>query len=128
MGQYHIIINKTKKERLNAHALDNGHKLREQTGWDGSTSTILMCLLSNSNGRGGGDFRGEHVNEHSGRWAGDAIVVQGDYAEEGDPAYISEAELETYTDISAELVGLQRELAGESSQKMCPDMLVVANR
>lgn len=127
MGQYHTICNKTKKEKLNAHALDNGLKLCEQTGWDGSTSTILMCLLSNSNGRGGGDFSGEEVYKHNGRWAGDEIVVQGDYAEVGDPAYISEEELATYTDISSELAGVQRELSGEDSQsKMRPDMLIVS--
>jgi hypothetical protein len=39
-----------------------------------------------------------------GRWAGDSIVVQGDYAEEGDPAFISD--VMDYKDISADVANL----------------------
>lgn len=34
-------------------------------------------------------------------WIGDRIVVQGDYAEQNDRAYISEDELKEYKDISS---------------------------
>lgn len=101
MGQYHIVYNKTKKEFIHGHRIDNGLKLMEQVGWPKSTSSAVWLLLANSNGRGGGDARGG--SEMVGRWAGDALVVQGDYAEEGDPSFIPEEELRTYTDISSQV-------------------------
>ena len=103
MGQYHVLYNTDKKEYVHAHRIDNGLKLLEQVGFEKSTATALFLLVANSNGRGGGD-----ANDHEliGRWAGDRIVVQGDYAEEGDQAYISDAERKTYTDISAQVLDL----------------------
>lgn len=103
MGQYHKLFNKDKKEYVHAHRIDNGLKLLEQVGFEKSTSTALFLLVANSNGRGGGD-----ANPHPmiGRWAGDRIVVQGDYAEPTDPGYIQEDELETYADISAQVMDL----------------------
>lgn len=103
MGQYHVLYNTDKKEYVHAHRIDNGLKLLEQVGFEKSTSTALFLLVANSNGRGSGD-----ANDHEliGRWAGDRIVVQGDYAEEGDQAYISDAERQTYTDISAQVLDL----------------------
>lgn len=97
MGQYHKTYNIDKREFIHPHKIDNGLKMWEQIGFLRSTSTALFLLLANSNGRGGGD-----VPEHPmiGRWAGDRIVVQGDYVEPTDPAYISEEELESFTDIS----------------------------
>ena len=110
MGQYHFACNKTKKEFLHAHKLELGLKLWEQVGFAGSTADILFALLANSNGRGGGDF---DDNDVIGRWAGDEIVVQGDYAEKGDPGYIPEDELKQYKDISHLVIRLQSELRGE---------------
>ena len=103
MGQYHAVYNKTKKECLQAHKLGNGAKLVEQIGFVGSTADILFLLLANSNGRGGGDFEDHDI---IGRWAGDEIVVQGDYAEEGDAAFIPDSELTEYKDISDQAVTL----------------------
>jgi hypothetical protein len=111
MGQYHTVINTTKKELISAHGIDNGAKLMEQVGFDTSTSTALWLLLANSNGRGGGD-----ANEHDliGRWAGDSIVVQGDYAEEGDQGYVSD--LIEYTDISNLVKFMLEEQFGKESK------------
>lgn len=97
MGQYHTLYNLDKKEFIKGHRINSGLKLTEQCGFDKSTSTALWFLVANSNGRGGGDAR-----EHPlvGRWAGDRIVVQGDYAEPSDTAYISEGEMDEFTDIS----------------------------
>ena len=95
MGQYHQVYNVTKKECLHAHKLGQGLKLCEQIGFEGSVADILFLLLANSNGRGGGDFS-DH--ELVGKWAGDHIVVQGDYAEESDAGFILDTE--NYTDIS----------------------------
>ena len=97
MGQYHLLFNLDKKEYIHAHKINNGLKLMEQCGHRKSTSTALWLLVANSNGRGGGD-----ANEHPmiGRWAGDRILVQGDYAEFTDKANLSEAKREKFTDIS----------------------------
>ena len=97
MGQYHKVYNIDKKEYIHPHKIDNGLKLLEQIGWINSTSTALFLLLANSNRRGGGD-----AEDHPaiGRWAGDRIVIQGDYAEETDQAYITEEELEDFKEIS----------------------------
>jgi len=97
MGQYHKTYNITKREFIHPHRINNGLKLREQMGAPNSTADALFLLLANSNGRGGGDAR---PHPTIGRWAGDQIVVQGDYADEKDPAFISEEEREGYTDIS----------------------------
>jgi hypothetical protein len=118
MGQYHTIYNLDKKESYSA----GGAKLWEKAYFTEGMMG-LMVLLSNSNGRGGGDFynpisppleKGEkytmHINgkgrinvtkkdylklekllkEINGRWAGDRIVIQGDYAEKDDPSFIPE--------------------------------------
>ena len=100
MGQYHDVYNLDKRERIDPHKIDNGLKLYEQVGHVGSTSTALFALLANSNGRGGGDFP-----EHPliGRWAGDRILIQGDYANHKDNGYVDEDVLESFTDISNEV-------------------------
>lgn len=81
-----------------------------------------MVLLANSNGRGGGDliaYTKEHdpktyepiyskkerawqdaIDAVSGRWAGDEIVIQGDYAKNTDPAYITEEQFKDFKDIT----------------------------
>lgn len=87
MGQYHKIVNLTKREFLHPHTLGDGLKLREQMTMGGVAHALHM-LLACSNGRGGGDFpedyeyvEGEKV---IGRWAGDRIAIVGDYAEDTD--------------------------------------------
>jgi hypothetical protein len=98
MGQYHEIYNVDKKERINPHAIDNGLKLYEQVGRINTSATALFALVANSNGRGGGDFP---KHDYIGRWAGDRILVQGDYSEPTDQGYVPHNELEEYTDVSA---------------------------
>jgi len=100
MGQYHKTYNLDKKEFIHPHHIDNGLKLYEQVGHIASTSTALFALLANSNGRGGGDFP---KHDLIGRWAGDRIIVQGDYADPADNGYQDPEVLETFTDISAEV-------------------------
>lgn len=98
MGQYHKVYNVDKREFIHAHHIDNGLKLMEQVGFEKSSATALFLLLANSNGRGGGDARDHPL---IGRWAGDRIVVQGDYAHSGDQGFISGEEMDRFTDISA---------------------------
>lgn len=97
MGQYHKVYNIDKKQYIHAHRIDNGLKLFEQVGFEKSTASAVFLLLANSNGRGGGDVP---VHRLIGSWAGDRIVVQGDYAEEGDQSYLSDEEISSYEDIS----------------------------
>lgn len=98
MGQYYELFNLDKKEYVHAHRIGNGLKLMEQCGFEKSTATGLWLLLANSNGRGGGDALPHPL---IGSWAGDRILVQGDYAEEGDAAFLSYEEREQFIDISA---------------------------
>jgi hypothetical protein len=87
MGQYHVLLNLDKKERLDHYALGAGAKLREKAGTYPYT-TALVVLLSASNGRGGGDFHDDPNESTSdrvvGRWAGDRIAIIGDYATSDD--------------------------------------------
>lgn len=110
MGQYHRIYNPKKKEMMAI----GGAKLWEQS--HSATAAALLLVLCNSNGRGGGDFVASRqdyksptvqeqldqaiITEVQGRWAGDPIVVQGDYADKDDPGFIDPKEFEDYTDIS----------------------------
>lgn len=98
MGQYHKLYNLDRKEMVHGHDIDNGLKLLEQVGCVKCTSTALFLLVSNSNDRGSGD-----APAHSliGSWAGDRIVVQGDYAEPSDKGFVSEDDKDLFKNISA---------------------------
>ncbi len=100
MGQYHQLYNLDKKQFVHAHRINNGLKLLEQVGHMQSTSTALFLLIANSNGRGGGDAKPHPL---IGSWAGDRVLVQGDYAEETDPAYLPKEAREEFTDISQQV-------------------------
>ena len=78
MGQYHKLINLTKKEYVNPYEIGLGAKHLEGIGFEGSMGDV-MYLLSIAQGneyRGGGDAEG---HRYIGRWAGDEVVVVGDY-------------------------------------------------
>lgn len=87
MGQYHVLLNLDKKERLDHYELGAGAKLKEKIGAYPYT-TALIVLLSASNGRGGGDFHDDPElftrDRVVGRWAGDRIAIIGDYATSDD--------------------------------------------
>src|SRR5687767_2122060 len=81
MGQYHLPVNLDKREYLHPHKFGDGLKLLEFAAAPGpGTLTGLSVLLACSHGRGGGDLPGEK-SEWTGRWAGDRIIILGDYAE-----------------------------------------------
>ena len=111
MGQYHKVYNLDKREFIHAHQINNGLKLLEQCGPgdDPTTSDAVWLLLANSNGRGSGDAPKHPI---VGRWAGDRLLVQGDYAEENDAAYLAEDERATYANISAEVKELLQAVFG----------------
>ena len=80
MGQYYKVVNLDRKEFLNTYTFNDGAKLLEFGCSGEGTMTALAVLLSDGNGRGGGDLHSE--NKIIGSWAGDRIVVAGDYADE----------------------------------------------
>src|SRR5262245_16704085 len=80
MGQHYLIVNLDKKQFLDSHNCGDGLKLLEFACSAGGTLAALAVLLADGNDRGG-DFRGGHPVV--GSWAGDRIVVAGDYADEG---------------------------------------------
>ncbi len=91
MGQYHMVFDLDKREYIHPHKFNDGLKLLEWGCSAKGTSTALAILLAESNGRGGGDLRFDSklgmtegvFNSIVGRWAGDRIVVSGDYADDG---------------------------------------------
>lgn len=120
MGQYHKVVNLTKREYIMPHKLGCGLKLWEQITNSPGTGAALLVLLACSNGRGGGDLKPDPI---IGRWAGDKIAVVGDYAEEGDIegcdvsqvyGQCSDRADSTYKDVSDDVAGvLERELEGK---------------
>lgn len=85
MGQYYIIANVDKKQYLKPCDFDCGDKLIEFIYSDSNMFPALCLLLADGNGRGGGDFRTlkEDTDSLIGSWAGDRIVIAGDYADKG---------------------------------------------
>ena len=106
MGQYYKICNLDKKQFLHPHKFGQGLKLMEFGCDNCGILTALTVLLSSGNGRGGGDLhfidparrpetlkeffgtdKPESVDElckkYIGSWAGDRIVVAGDYMDAG---------------------------------------------
>jgi hypothetical protein len=81
MGQYYLIVNVTKKQFIHPHRFDDGMKLMEFAPRGNGTMMALAVLLSNGNGRGGGDL--QSGSDIVGSWAGDQIVIAGDYGDPG---------------------------------------------
>ena len=81
MGQYYKIVNVKKKQYITPHTFGDGAKLMEFGMSANGVLAGLAILLADGNGRGGGDLNSE--NEIVGSWAGDNIVIAGDYADEG---------------------------------------------
>ena len=82
MGQYHKLINITKKEYIVGHDIGINLKHYEQIGFEGSMADVLYCLMiaQGNDYRGGGDVSGHKLIGH---WAGDHVAIVGDYYEEG---------------------------------------------
>lgn len=95
MGQYYKIVNLDKKQYLYPITFGDGLKLMEFGSSAGGTMTALAVLMADGNGRGGGDFgNGITVDtELVGSWAGDRIVIAGDYADPG--KFMPQPDLET---------------------------------
>jgi hypothetical protein len=81
MGQYYRIVNIKKKQYISPHTFGDGSKLMEFSMSANGVLAGLAILLADGNGRGGGDLNSD--NPIVGSWAGDNIVVAGDYADAG---------------------------------------------
>ena len=95
MGQYFVFVNLDKKEVINAWDLGSGAKF-----WEISNNLKgLWCfLLRKSNEGGGGDIDFTSY-KHIGRWAGDRVVLIGDY----DKSKLYDKASDTYKDITEEI-------------------------
>ena len=108
MGQYHNLINITKKEFVSGWDTGMMAKHYEQMGFQGSMADILYCLMiaQGNEKRGGGDTDG---HDFIGRWAGDDIAVVGDYYTENSDywkyrdLYDKVEKDENYTNISSSI-------------------------
>lgn len=125
MGQYYVIANLDKKEFLDPYGFGDGLKLMEFAMSGKGVLSGLAVLLASSNGQGGGDLHLPHDSEFHhvpGRWAGDRIVVAGDYDSDehspGNGVYSrcngktpleelagAVSDTANFTDISAEVLG-----------------------
>jgi len=86
MGQYHKLINITKKEYVVGHDIGIWAKHYEQIGFPGSMADVLYCLMiaQGNDNRGGGDVSG---HKFIGRWTGDHVAIVGDYYTEENDNY-----------------------------------------
>ena len=98
MGQYYKIVNIKKKQYITPHTFGDGSKLMEFSMSANGVLAGLAILLADGNGRGGGDLHSE--NDIVGSWAGDNIVVAGDYADAG--KFVKEPEHTLYEVASSE--------------------------
>ena len=92
MGQYYKIVNIKKKQYITPHIFGDGSKLMEFSMSANGVLTGLAILLADGNGRGGGDLGSE--NDIVGSWAGDNIVIAGDYADDG--KFVKDADRNLY--------------------------------
>lgn len=101
MGQYYFIVNLDRKEYINPHELGAGLKMWEICA--NSIAGVLPYLLGQSTGQGGGDPDRDIAT--FGRWAGDRVVVVGDYDESDEygDLYKRAREDEGYKEISDEV-------------------------
>jgi hypothetical protein len=98
MGQYYKIVNIKKKQYIKPDTFGDGSKLMEFSMSASGVLAGLAILLADGNGRGGGDLHSE--NDIVGSWAGDNIVIAGDYADAG--KFVKEADRNLYNVASNE--------------------------
>jgi hypothetical protein len=110
MGQYYAVVNLDKKEYIFPHRFCDGLKLLEFGCSASGTMTGLALLLADGNGRGGGDIRSDSTL--IGSWAGDRIVITGDYADEG--KFISEEDYKAWYESNEKAV--RKMQPGESKE------------
>ena len=79
MGQYHILANIDKKEKVEPYGIGLGLKQWEHLGeYNGTMADAMYLLCMSSPAQGGGDLPRTEI---SGRWAGDRVLIVGDYTD-----------------------------------------------
>jgi len=122
MGQYYIIVNLDKKQLILPHKFGDGVKLLEFADSTPGTMTALAVLLADGNGRGGGDL--DSNDPIIGSWAGDRIVIAGDYADPGKfvpksmKKKLFERNLEEYTQNSPEMRASDRKKCAKATANL----------
>lgn len=85
MGQYWVPVNIDRKETLNPFEFGCGLKLGEQFFCEDYLRALMLLITAMPERRGGGDLDEDDEKYHViGRWAGDRVLLIGDYAEEED--------------------------------------------
>lgn len=116
MGQYHVPVNITKRQFFIPHGVGDGLKLWEQAVSEGGVASALLLLMAcavKGGPRGGGDPKAHPL---LGQWAGDQIVVLGDYADYADCPAVWDA---------CGLTGNERDKQG---YKMTPYSAIIHNK
>ena len=93
MGQYYKIVNIKKKQYISPYKFGDGSKLMEFSMSANGVLAGLAILLADGNGKGGGDLNSN--NPIVGSWAGDNIVIAGDYADDG--KWVKETDTNLYS-------------------------------
>lgn len=107
MGQYHRLVNLDKQEWVDPHGLGLGSKQYEHTGaFDGSLADAIYLLVMSSPARGGGDWP---ETDASGRWAGDRVVVLGDYTQDNEVKGIENVR-EFYKKMDSDFIDITNEV------------------
>jgi len=96
MGQYYLPVNLDKRQYLDPHKFDDGLKLLEFGLSSCGTMLGLAVLLADGNNRGCGDLHSD--DPIIGSWAGDRIVIAGDYADPGKFMEADESDLQAIAD------------------------------
>jgi len=81
LAQHYLLVNTSKRQYLSPGAFRDGEALMEFGPSSYGVMLGLAILLADGNDRGDGDLHSK--SPIVGSWAGDPIVVAGDYADEG---------------------------------------------
>lgn len=108
MGQYHVLANLDAKEKVEPYGIGLGVKQWEHLGeFNGTLADAMYLLCMTSPARGGGDLPRTII---SGRWAGDRVVIVGDYTQNDDLTEVDNAK-ELYRQIDKEYVDISNFVA-----------------
>ena len=97
MGQYFVAVNLDRREFVHPWQVGSGAKLWEICA--NPMAGALAYLLRQSSQTGGGDIADPESAEHAGRWAGDRVILVGDYDDSG----FYQRACEEFSDISIPL-------------------------
>jgi len=110
MGQYFLLVNLDKREYVYPIYVSTGMKLIELCV--NNFGALLLFLLRKSSEGGGGDI--DKPYKYAGRWAGDRVVLVGDY----DESDLFRKALEEYKDITLAVVNEYNDFVWQDEFKL----------